>query len=164
MHFIGADQLHGFEDRVTTDLYPSDLLWTTNWSLDPKGLVPWYHSMRSIINPGVAPRSVNFKTAQEASRWLYDHSESDDRPFFLTVSFTSPHDPYVASQAAWDLYDGIEIDDPKLSDIPLDQRDPHSFRLHYTTGCQLMEITHSEVRNMRRTYYSVMSLIEDQIS
>ena len=24
MHFVGADQLHGFENRVTADVYPSD--------------------------------------------------------------------------------------------------------------------------------------------
>jgi choline-sulfatase len=27
MHFIGADQLHGFKHRLTTDLYPSDFKW-----------------------------------------------------------------------------------------------------------------------------------------
>ena len=25
MHFVGPDQLHGFQERVTTDIYPSDL-------------------------------------------------------------------------------------------------------------------------------------------
>jgi len=24
MHFCGADQLHGFEERLTTDIYPAD--------------------------------------------------------------------------------------------------------------------------------------------
>ena len=24
MHFVGPDQLHGFEDRLTTDIYPAD--------------------------------------------------------------------------------------------------------------------------------------------
>jgi arylsulfatase A-like enzyme len=28
MHFVGPDQLHGFEERVTTDMYPSDFGWT----------------------------------------------------------------------------------------------------------------------------------------
>ena len=31
MHFVGPDQLHGFEDRVTTDIYPSDFGWTADW-------------------------------------------------------------------------------------------------------------------------------------
>ena len=27
MHFIGPDQLHGFEERLTTDVYPADFQW-----------------------------------------------------------------------------------------------------------------------------------------
>ncbi|NDH96400.1 MAG: choline-sulfatase [Actinobacteria bacterium] len=34
MHFVGPDQLHGFEERLTTDVYPSDHAWTPNWD-DP---------------------------------------------------------------------------------------------------------------------------------
>ena len=32
MHFCGADQLHGFEERLTTDIYPADFGWTPDWS------------------------------------------------------------------------------------------------------------------------------------
>jgi choline-sulfatase len=31
MHFVGPDQLHGFEERLTTDIYPADFAWTPNW-------------------------------------------------------------------------------------------------------------------------------------
>ena len=34
MHFVGPDQLHGFEERLTTDVYPSDHAWTPDWD-DP---------------------------------------------------------------------------------------------------------------------------------
>ena len=30
MHFIGPDQLHGFHERLTTDIYPADFSWTPN--------------------------------------------------------------------------------------------------------------------------------------
>ena len=32
MHFVGPDQLHGFEERLTTDVYPGDFGWTPDWS------------------------------------------------------------------------------------------------------------------------------------
>ena len=32
MHFVGPDQLHGFEERLTTDIYPADFGWTPNYS------------------------------------------------------------------------------------------------------------------------------------
>ena len=43
MHFVGPDQLHGFEERLTTDIYPADVDWTPDWSRpleDPAALVP----------------------------------------------------------------------------------------------------------------------------
>ena len=32
MHFVGPDQLHGFEERLTTDIYPADFGWTPDWT------------------------------------------------------------------------------------------------------------------------------------
>src|SRR5690606_20161114 len=31
MHFVGPDQLHGFEERLVTDIYPADFAWTPDW-------------------------------------------------------------------------------------------------------------------------------------
>ena len=31
MHFVGPDQLHGYEQRLTSDIYPGDYGWTVNW-------------------------------------------------------------------------------------------------------------------------------------
>lgn len=31
MHFCGPDQLHGFEERLTSDIYPGDYGWSVNW-------------------------------------------------------------------------------------------------------------------------------------
>ena len=28
MHFVGPDQYHGYEERLTTEIYPADLSWT----------------------------------------------------------------------------------------------------------------------------------------
>lgn len=32
LHYIGPDQLHGFEERLTTDIYPASFEWSTNWN------------------------------------------------------------------------------------------------------------------------------------
>ncbi|MGZ0220702.1 MAG: choline-sulfatase, partial [Acidimicrobiales bacterium] len=32
MHFVGPDQLHGFDERLTTDIYPSSFGWTGDWT------------------------------------------------------------------------------------------------------------------------------------
>ena len=56
------------------------------------------------------------EVAFHARQKLYQLSrESDDasrRPWCLTVSFTHPHDPYVARRQYWDLYEGSPALDP----------------------------------------------------
>ena len=168
MHFVGADQLHGFEDRVTTDIYPADFSWTADWSLDPQTWFPWYHSMRGVLAAGQWRRSVNTaydrEVTVEAVRWLHDHADkADERPFFLAVSFISPHDPYLAPPPYWDRYRDIAIDDPIVGDLGLSAPDPHSRRLYYTIGRHLEAVIPADLRRMRRAYYAVMSWIDDQI-
>ena len=31
MHFVGPDQLHGFAQRLTSDIYPADFTWHPEW-------------------------------------------------------------------------------------------------------------------------------------
>ena len=48
MHFIGPDQKHGFQDRVTTDIYPADFAWTPDWENHEERVDKWYHNMDSV--------------------------------------------------------------------------------------------------------------------
>jgi len=51
MHFCGPDQLHGFEERLTTDIYPADFGWTPDWTrFDERP--GWYHTMDSVTQAG----------------------------------------------------------------------------------------------------------------
>jgi choline-sulfatase len=168
MHFVGADQLHGFEERVTTDVYPSDFAWTTDWSIGADVWVPWYHSMRAVLDAGPWRRSVNTEYDEEVTvetcRWLHDHADRHDKtPFFLAASFISPHDPYLAPDAYWDMYSDDEIDDPNVPDMGKDAPDPHSRRLFIITGRHMQELTPKDVRRARRAYYAVMTWLDHQI-
>ena len=51
MHFCGPDQLHGFEERLTTDIYPADFGWTPDWD-HPEVRPSWYHNMSSVTEAG----------------------------------------------------------------------------------------------------------------
>ena len=51
MHFCGPDQLHGFEERLTTDIYPADFGWTPDWD-HPEIRPSWYHDMSSVTQAG----------------------------------------------------------------------------------------------------------------
>ncbi|MBU2533707.1 MAG: sulfatase-like hydrolase/transferase, partial [Alphaproteobacteria bacterium] len=78
MHFVGADQLHGFEERVTTDIYPSDFGWTADWTQQDEPWAPSRMSLRSIVEAGVCKRSLQIDYDEEvcfqAVRKIYDYA------------------------------------------------------------------------------------------
>lgn len=165
MHFVGADQLHGFEDRRTTDIYPADFGWTPDWRATGERVDWWYHNMDSVFSAGVAEITNQLLFDDEvgfnAVRALHDVArDDDDRPWLLVASFTHPHDPYVTRQQYWDLYDGVEI---PLPEVPFDQitDDPHSQRLRQGAAMTGLEITDDHIRNARRAYYGNISYVDD---
>ena len=116
MHFCGPDQLHGFEQRLTTDIYPADFNWTPDWDR-PDHRPSWYHNMSSVRDAGLCVRSnqLDFddETAFMAERAIFDLARSkDQRPFLLVASFSHPHDPFAVPQRYWDLYRDEDIDMP----------------------------------------------------
>jgi len=168
MHMIGPDQLHGFEERLTTDVYPSDFGWTPDWTQPSSHRYSWYHNMLSVVQAGLCVTSNQFDFDEEvafrATRKIFDIVRNpDDRPFFLTVSFTHPHDPFAMSQRYWDLYDHAEIDMPAVEAIPYDQLDAHSRRLYHMCAMDQYRLTEARVRNARHAYYSAVSFIDEKV-
>jgi len=167
MHFTGPDQLHGFEERLTTDIYPSDFGWTPNWA-EPEAKVA-FQDMTNVLETGPCLRSLQMDydddVASKACGWLYDRArDARERPFMLTVSFTSPHDPYVARPEFWDMYNADEIDLPKVSPIPVDQLDPHSARIHTHYSIGKAEVTDDIIRRARHGYYASIEYIDRKVA
>lgn len=168
MHFVGPDQLHGFEERLTTDIYPADFGWTPNWA-DPDGRFDWwFHNMDSVINAGVADVSNQLDydddVGYQAVRKLRDLARTpDDRPWMMTASFTHPHDPYVARQEFWDLYDHDDIPLPVVGLPSDDDLDPHSRRLRHVITADTTDVTDEQVRNARHAYLANISYVDDHV-
>jgi choline-sulfatase len=123
MHFVGPDQLHGFEERLTTDVYPADFGWTPDYARPGERIDWWYHNLGSVTGAGTAEITNQLEyddeVAYHATAKLHDLSRRQDvRPWCLTVSFTHPHDPYVARQRFWDLYEDCPALLPEVAAIP----------------------------------------------
>jgi len=166
MHFVGPDQLHGFEERLTTDIYPADFGWTPDWDR-PDERLSWYHNMLSVVQAGQCLTSNQLDFDEEvtfhAVRKLYDWArDADDRPFCLVVSFTHPHDPYVVTKEYWDRYDHAEIDRPSHV-LTYDQLDGHSQRVWQMCAMGEFELTPERVRNARHAYYAEISYVDDKV-
>lgn len=166
MHFCGADQTHGFEERLTTDIYPADFGWTPNWNRFEKR-ASWYHNMSSVTDAGPCVRTNQLDFDEEvvfnAQQKLYDFvRDGDDRPFCMLVSMTHPHDPYTIPAAYWNRYREEDIDLPRVN-VPVEALDPHSKRLRYVCDMDRSTITEQQIRNARRAYYGAVSYVDDQI-
>lgn len=168
MHFVGPDQLHGFEERLTTDIYPADFGWTPDYRKPGERIDWWYHNLGSVTGAGVAEISNQLEydddVAFQAVAKLYDNARgNDDRPWMLTASFTHPHDPYVARRKYWDLYEDCAHLDPKVPAIPYDDLDPHSQRIFDANDWRSFDIGTDDIRKSRRAYYANISYLDDKI-
>ncbi|QEW19204.1 Choline-sulfatase [Marinibacterium anthonyi] len=168
MHFVGPDQLHGFEDRLTTDIYPADFGWTPDYRKPGERIDWWYHNMGSVTGAGVAEITNQLEyddeVAYNACAKLYDLARGKDaRPWSLTVSFTHPHDPYVARKKYWDLYEECEHLAPDVPDLGYDAQDPHSKRLFDANDWRNFNITEEDIRRSRRAYFANISYVDDKI-
>jgi choline-sulfatase len=168
MHFVGPDQLHGFEERLTTDIYPADFGWTPDYRKPGERIDWWYHNLGSVTGAGVAEitnqMEYDDEVAYHAEQKLYDLSRRrDERPWCLTVSFTHPHDPYVARKRFWDLYDDCVHLEPEVAAIPFADQDPHSRRLMEACDHTSFDITAENIRRSRRAYFANISYLDEKI-
>ncbi len=168
MHFVGPDQMHGFEERLTTDIYPADFGWTPDYRKPGERIEWWYHNMGSVTGAGVAEISNQMEyddeVAYHATRKIYDLARGHDaRPWCLTVSFTHPHDPYVARKKYWDLYADCAHLMPEVGPIPYEEQDPHSQRILDANDRDNFNISDEDIRRSRRAYFANISYLDDKI-
>jgi choline-sulfatase len=169
MHFIGPDQLHGFEERVTPDVYPAGLDWVPDWTLAPDQRLPWYHDMSSVRRAGPVRASLQLDYDEEvafrARRTIVDSARAGARqPLLLVASFTHPHDPYEVPRRLWESYADVEIEPPAVPPLPLAEQDPHSRRLLAMFEHDRFPADADRTRAARRAYAAAISLVDEHVA
>ena len=170
MHFIGPDQKHGFQDRVTTDIYPSDFAWTPDWEAPDERIDKWYHNMQTVKESGeaIATFQTDYDDEVEfaARRWVIDRGRDraagEEAPFCLVASFIHPHDPYVAKPEWWNLYSDAEVPMPEFTLMP-EEQDPFSRRVMDGIEASHVPLTEEEVRRARRAYLANVSYFDSKL-
>ena len=165
MHFVGPDQLHGFEERYTTDIHPADFGWVPNWRDPDKRIDDWFHNMSGVIQSGVGAISNQLTFDDEvganAVQALYDNARTaDERPFCLVASFVHPHDPYVARLPYWEMYEGVDIPLPRVKRPPEGKNDAYSLRLEKAIALDAVDISDDDIIRARRAYYANISYVD----
>ena len=175
LHYIGPDQLHGFRRRLTTDIYPSSFDWlpTTKRKKSERVLDRRTHA-RNYCTPRVGVRTwTRFLAYDEETQFRgleYLYSKGTHRgggtlpPFFLTVSFHCPHDPFQVTPHLWDLYEGEEI---QVSEYPGNMDETYSAMdrwLNAYHGTDRIDIKDPDsLRELRRSYYGLVSYIDGKV-
>lgn len=164
MHFVGPDQMHGFQERVTTDIYPADFTWTPDWENADQRIDHWYHNMEVVKESGVAMATYQIDYDDEvefaARRRLFDYGRDATTPWCMVASFIHPHDPYVARPEWWDLYSDDEIDMP---DDATYATDAHGQRVLAGIEAYDKPLTQDEIRAARRAYYANVSYFDSKV-
>jgi choline-sulfatase len=166
MHFIGPDQLHGFEHRLTKDIHTTGFELTPEWS---RGVYANPGTgIKRLKNPGECDTNTqllhdekNAYRTIEKIRML--GREKKNTPFFLCTSFAQPHDAFVTTKEYWDLYKDLEVPMPAAKSEPLEDMHPYNqwIQVHHEVDqCTLSE---EEIRNNRRAYYGMVTYIDDKV-
>ena len=168
MHFIGPDQLHGFDERTVTDVYPSEYDWVADWEAGP-AFVPSATGMNGVVEAGPAARTLQEDFDEEvahcAVQSIYDLARrgADAGPWFHLASFTSPHTPFVADKRYWDRYHPDDIDMPAVKTLPFEALDYASRALFFAHGRHRHRVTEDDQRRARQGYYAMISFIDDKV-
>lgn len=161
MHFVGPDQLHGFEERLTTELYPTDFAWNkVGTEFAPEQV----SDARGVTYAGVTRDTVQIAhdelVAFKARRKIYDLANGKDRrPFLLCVSFTHPHEPFLCREEDWNLYENVEVPPPTVGRIPDNRLDPLSRRVGEMWSL-LQDFDPNDIATARRAYFGSVSFVD----
>jgi choline-sulfatase len=169
MHFIGADQLHGFKRRLNTDVYPSGFIWS--YPLPPEDapdaqafdFVPQY--LAENIGAGWS-KELQYDEETHFRALEYLRHPPGDQPFMLTVSYTNPHPPYQVPRKYWEMYKDADIPlpcypddmDARYSDFDLALRRWHGL---HTRGDEIRDP--ANLIAMRRGFAALAHYVDDKI-
>lgn len=169
MHFVGPDQLHGFQERLTTDISPTGFELTPDWTRGPHANEGT--SVNRLRYPPVRPWSLQMSYDDEVLHSALvrlrqlgaDAADMEVRPFFLCVSFSHPHDPFLVPQAYWDLYEGRPVALPEASPQEFGALHPYSQWIQIHHEADRFPLTEPEVLQARRAYYAAVSYVDSLV-
>lgn len=181
MHFIGPEQQHGFRLRLNTDIYSSDFTWVrSEWIGIKESRGQDYEKVmsqrRSYNARGYTGDSVRINTWHNALS--YDEEthfraleylrarghNRDSEPFMLCASYHHPHEPFWPPQEYWDLYEGVEIEQP---DFPVNLDETYSMmdrNLNAYHGTRRVNLRDPEgLYRLRRAYYGLVTYMDRKV-
>jgi choline-sulfatase len=163
MHFVGADQRHGFEKR------PIGEFWAHPPGVDVPG-GPWWspelrgtagQSRRAVEVAGHGRTSYQWfdeQVADTACRFLQERGAgSDGRPFAAVMGLVLPHCPFIAPRELFEYYyDRVDI--PQV-----EAAQPETIRRFREFRGILDPLSEHQIRAARAAYFGMCEHMDRQI-
>jgi choline-sulfatase len=163
-HFVGPDMLHGFHERLTPELYPTDFAWTPSWE---EVRMESNNDSSGVTKAGTCVRSVQIDHDEavlyRSKTKLHDYARDDAQPFFLCASFTHPHEPYYCQREHWDRYAAHEVPMPATALMPEGDRLAHTTRMLEHHALLDGTLTDEHIHTARHAYLANVSYFDDMV-
>lgn len=167
-HFVGPDQLHGFDVRLTREIYPSTFVWTPNWrepvalnngsnieQLKSSGECAW--SLQLAYDEEVLYRGLEALRSEARLQ-----ANGEGRPFFLNLSFTHPHDPFFMTEQYVRRAEAAHVASPRAEWGEVASH-PYNEWINRHHGLEEFQLTEPEILQARTSYFAACAYIDDQV-
>ena len=121
-----------------------------------------------------------YRAEDSATAFLTDEaikyiSVRKDTPWFVHISYLSPHPPFVVPEPYHDMYDPAKVPKPIRSASPEEEAKQHPFLAHYLNNQRgwgiffghhsknNLELPDEDVLQARATYYGMISEVDFQV-
>lgn len=161
MHFVGHDQHHGFERRLTEDCHSHEII-APNWN---RSAVAAEDFRRRLLEAGpsedAAINVFDDKVERESIAYLQEYMRgAQDKPFALVVSFMAPHFPLSPRPEFYKLYEDIVT----LPDsVPPYATPEHPVHTRLRKYFQLENLTPEIILRARAAYFGSVTQTDNRI-
>ena len=160
MHFVGADQFHGFERRIMGDVSGSML------SSEILGPGPYRTNGQTAYAVQVsghgraAYAAYDVEVTRRACEFIRERPE-DERPYCLVVGLILPHNPLICDRDLFDHYMGVLGDAPETPESTRARLHPAMRKWRERRWVD--DISPEEARRGRAAYYGLVTELDRNI-
>ena len=161
MHFIGPDQMHGFQRRLLSDVHGSGRArLIANWESPDTSRAAMDRSAFDESGPGdYVYQQYDDEVANRSAAYLAE-PERHDQPWALSASFITPHNPLIVRQQYWDRYFPEHADQPG---IPADKDSLHPHNQRMGDWFDFHDIDPEKTGRARAGYYGLVTFCDERI-
>ena len=184
MHFMPRDIPGGFHERVVVE-NPTGMSLASGGADDDWGRYMTFHGVerpndRHLTDPDWWTKLQGVPWHEEerfhsdvfignsALNWIRSHR--GDKPFFLEIGFTGPHEPWDPLPRHLSLYDDAEIPRPVTRENELAEKPPQQEALKkmfstagHESGINMYLADDERIDRMRRHYYAKVTTVDEKM-